>query len=87
MSNLMKDDLEIKSMMAQADQARQEWQDNLMAAKIAKDKEELRDRFAMAALPTMLQNSNRSYILHPNLITEEAYNIADAMMKAREEKL
>ena len=43
------------------------------------DAETLRDRFAMAALPALID----LYAPHINGIAKEAYEIADAMMEAR----
>lgn len=44
----------------------------------------LRDQFAMAALTGLLSNSEYSHTT--TSLANEAYNVADVMMKVREEK-
>lgn len=47
------------------------------------EKPTLRDRFAMAALPALLTYYMAEYQSY-NGVQKEAYNLADAMLKARE---
>ena len=43
----------------------------------------LRDQFAMAALPAVMDKVGG---FHPTLHAEDAYRVADAMLEARKEK-
>ncbi len=47
-------------------------------------RERLRDEFAMAALPVVMQFLGNSYA--PFRYADEAYKVADAMLNAREKK-
>ena len=49
-----------------------------------KKRERLRDEFAMAALPVVMQFLGNSYA--PFRYADEAYKVADAMLNAREKK-
>ena len=50
----------------------------------AEKRERLRDEFAMAALPVVMQFLGSSYA--PFRYADEAYKVADAMLTAREQK-
>lgn len=61
-----------------------EWAERARDNRIAIEEEELRDRFAIAALSGLvIAKGQQSY---PNLIAKEAYEYADAMMRARKAK-